>query len=168
MVATTIESPARPNASHVRAVSEFARQTLADGMARSATIARLVAELNGSDVIVFVDSRVDPGIPTGETTLMTATASVRYVHVVINPRLASDQRLEYLGHELQHALEIARDRSVVDSPSVRRLFAAIGRELPASTQQVKSFETDGARLVSAAVRREIEQRSRSATAAGVR
>jgi hypothetical protein len=168
MVATSVEAPASPSASHVRAVSEFARQSIADGVARSSTIVRLIAALNASDVIVFVDSRVDPAITTAQTSLMTSTKTVRYVHVVLNPRLSTDARLEYLGHELQHALEISADRSAVDGASVRRLFAAIGRELAGSTHQSKSYETEDARLVSAAVRREIGRPLHTATAGRVR
>lgn len=156
MVATTaLEMPAQPAMSHVRAVSEHARRTLAEGLSRSSTIARLVNELNASDVIVFIDTRVDPAMPTGETMLMATTPSVRYVRVILNPRMTVDERVEYLGHELQHAAEIAEDAGAVDSQSMRKRFSAIGRELGASTQREKSFETEGARLVSVAVRREL-------------
>ena len=154
-VATHLEAPVNAAVSHVRAVSEHARQLIADGMNRSPTIARLVSALNASDVIVFVDTRVDPNIPTAETMLMTTTRSVRYVHVILNARLTLDQRVEYLGHELQHAVEIAADDCAVDGPSVRRRFATIGRELPGTVYGVKSFETDEARRVSLAVRRDL-------------
>ncbi|TAK13916.1 MAG: hypothetical protein EPO35_09925 [Acidobacteria bacterium] len=69
--------------------------------------------------------------------------------------MTRDDRVEYLAHELQHAVEIAEDRSAVDGPSVRRRFAAIGRELAGATAREKSFETDEARRVSATVRREL-------------
>jgi hypothetical protein len=159
MAITAIEMPARPAASHVRAVSDRARDTLADALVRSATVERLVNALNASDVIVFIDTRLDPAIPTAETMLMTSTGSVRYVHVILNPKLPIDERVEYLGHELQHAMEIAGDRTAVDSASVRRLFASIGRELPAPGVREKSFETDGARLVSLAVRKDLARTS---------
>lgn len=155
MVVTTIEMPARPAASHVRPVSDRARDTLADAVARSATIARLVDALNTTDVIAFIDTRLDPAIPTAETMLMTKVVGARYVHVLLNPRLTIDDRIEYLGHELQHVLEIAQDPFAVDSASVRRRFAAIGRELTASGAREKAFETEGAKLVSLAVRREL-------------
>jgi hypothetical protein len=155
MVVTTIEMPARSAASHVRPVSDPARDTLADAIARSATVAQLVDALNATDVIAFVDTRLDPAIPTAETMLMTKVAGARYVHVLLNPRLTRDERVEYLGHELQHVLEIAQDSFAVDSASVRRRFAAIGRELPAPNGRDRAYETDGARLVSLAVRREL-------------
>jgi hypothetical protein len=155
MVPANLEAPAAPAMSHVRAVSDHARRTLIDGLSRSSTIVRLVGELDRSDVIVFIDTRLDPLIPTAETMLMAATPSVRYVHVILNPRMTIDERVEYLGHELQHAVEIAEDAGVVDSASVRRRFASIGRELASAAPREKSFETDGARLASAAVRREL-------------
>jgi hypothetical protein len=166
MVPVILEAPAQPDAlpvaerprpasAHVRAVSDVARQTLADALSRSSTVARLVRELNATDVIVFVDTRVDPAIPTAETMLMAATASVRYVHVILNPRMTFDERVEYLGHELQHAIEIAQDAAAIDSASVRRRFASIGREVPSASPREKSYETEGARLVSSLVRREL-------------
>lgn len=163
-VATHYEAPAAAPVVRVRAVSDLARQVIADGVNRSPTIARLVGELNASDVIVFVDTRVDPNIPTAETMLMTSTRSVRYVHVILNPRLTLDQRVEYLGHELQHAVEIATDDCAIDGPSVRRRFATIGREVSAGGSRVKSFETDGARSVSLAVRRDLANGVRGASA----
>ena len=162
-VATHLEAPVSAAVPHVRAVSEPARQSLADGVNRSPTIARLVSELNASNVIVFVDTRVDPAIPTAETMLMVKTRSVRYVHVILNPRMTMDQRIEYLGHELQHAVEIAADDCAVDGPSVRRRFASIGRELSGSANGVKSFETDEARLVSLAVRRDLASPAKRAS-----
>jgi len=97
--------------------------------------------------------------------LMTSAMGVRYVHVVMNPKMTLDERVEYLAHELQHAVEIAQDASVIDGASVRRRFAAIGRELGSSSSREKSFETDGARLVSLAVRRELADDRRSGTIA---
>lgn len=151
--------PATAATSHVRALSGRAHAMVDEGVRRSPTIAKLVGALQASDVIVFVDLRLDPGIPTGETMLMTSSKSVRYVLIVINPRMTLDSRVEYLGHELQHAVEIADDRAAVDGPSVRRRFAEIGRELPASTRYEKSFETEGARQVTLAVRRELASRA---------
>jgi hypothetical protein len=140
---------------HVRPLSEYARLALEDGRSRSATLEGLVETLDRSDVIVFVDTRLDPAIPTAETMLMAATASVRYVHVILNPRMTFDERVEYLGHELQHAIEIAQDAAAIDSASVRRRFASIGREVPSASPREKSYETEGARLVSSLVRREL-------------
>lgn len=140
---------------HVRPLSEHARVTLADGRTRSPTVARLLAALDESDVIVFVDTRVDPAIPTAETSLMTTSAGARYVSVIVNPRLSPDQRIEYLGHELQHAVEIAEDDCVVDGPSIRRRFAEIGREVPGAGPHAVAFETDQARQISLDVRREL-------------
>ena len=153
--------------SHVRTLSEHARQTLADGMTRSVTVARLVGELNASDVIVLIDTRLDPAIPTAETILLAAPGSVRYVHVILNPAMTRDDRVEYLGHELQHAVEIAGDARAVDSASVRRRFAEIGRELSGSTRREKAFETDGAQRVSLAIRRELAAGGRVAANAPV-
>ena len=146
---------AAPSMSHVRAVSESARDTLAESLRRSPTVARLIDQLQQSDVIVFIDTRLDPSVPTAETMLMSTGGGVRYVHVILNPRMSPDDRVEYLAHELQHAVEIAEDRSAVDGPSVRRRFAEIGRALAGAAAREQAFETDEARRVSLTVRSEL-------------
>jgi len=164
-VPIVIEAHASAAIAHVRTVSDYARRTLADGVARSATLARLIEELGASDVIVFIDTRVDPEIPTAETTFMTQAGGVRYVLVVLNPRMTLDDRVAYLGHELQHAMEIASDAGTMDGASVRRRFTAIGHETAASSARAKSFETDEARRVALMVRRELAGGARTIVSA---
>ena len=147
----------------VRALSDCARVTLADARRRSATVARLVAELQRADMIVLIDTRADPALPTGRTILIGTAAGVRFVHVLLNSMMSVYDRIEYLGHELQHAVEIAEDPLAVDGPSLRRRFAAIGWEPPDSTRYRPTFETDGARLVSLQIRRELSNPPKAAS-----
>ena len=144
-----------PPISRVRAVSGAARDLLREALARSATVARLVRLLQSQQVFVFLDTRVDPAIPTAETTLMAATDAGRYLYVILNPALTMDRRLELLGHELQHAVEIGGDPSVRDGPSLRNYYASHGRALGASGSRHQSYETDAAHDVEIQVRRDL-------------
>jgi hypothetical protein len=139
----------------VRAMSASARALLVEALTRSGTIARLVQTLQSQRVYVFVDTRLDPDVPTGETSLLTENAAGRYVRVILNPALTRDRRIELLGHELQHALEIARADDVHDGPSLRRHYSAMGRALEPSNRRHQSFETDAAQDVELQVRRDL-------------
>ena len=131
-------------------------------VARSPTIAHLVQQLQAARVFVFLDTRVDPAVPTGQTSLLTSTAEGRYLHVVLNPALGINRRIELLGHELQHALEFADADDVHDSDSVRRHFTEIGRALGVPNGREASFETEAAREVEQQVRRDLAMRIRDA------
>jgi hypothetical protein len=146
-----------PSPHRVRTMSDGARTLLADAVVRSATIARLVQSLQEHRVFVFVDTRIDPAVPTGQTVLLTANDAGRYVQIVLNPALTWDRRIELLGHELQHALEIATADDVHDGPSLRRHFASIGRELNPAARTEQSYETDAARDVEVQVRRDLRR-----------
>jgi hypothetical protein len=105
---------------------------------------------------------VDPAVPTGETALLTANEAGRYVQIVLNATLRMDRRIEVLGHELQHALEIASADGVVNGAALRRHFAAIGRTLSVSTRADQAYETDAAQAVEQQVRRDLAGRGHPA------
>jgi hypothetical protein len=149
-------APALP--ANIRPLSAFAQQTLADGVRRSPTFAALVqsiASRGTGQAIVYIDAEVDAALPTAETMLMSSAGSTRFVRIVLNPALTFDRRVELLGHELQHAMEIIEDPTVRDGESFRRRFRDIGREAVGSTARLKAFETEAARGVSVAIRREL-------------
>ncbi|MBP8273396.1 MAG: hypothetical protein KAY59_03150 [Acidobacteria bacterium] len=151
-----------PSTPRVRAMTTPARDLLADATRRSATVERLLRALEAQRVFVFVETRVDPTVPTAHTALLTANDSGRYVHVVLNPALTWNRRIELLGHELQHALEIAVAADVHDGASLRRHFTVIGRALGVVTRHEQSFETDAARDVEREIRRDLRKRVASA------
>ncbi len=156
------ETAPSPSVVRLRAVSGPARSLLTEALARSPTIARMVRTLEDYRVFVFIDTMVDPAVPTGQTSLMASTPAGRYIHVVLNPALMRDRRIELLGHELQHALEIARADDVQDGVSLRRHFTEFGRALGISGRRDASFETDAARDVELQVRRDLSRQAPSA------
>ena len=136
--------------SRVRTESAEARRLLEETAARSPTVRDLLARLALTDTIVYVEFTPSPLIPTARTKLVTTTSGVRFLRIGINIHAASADRGPWLGHELQHALEIAERRDVRDENAVRDLYRRIGR-----SHGVDQFETDGARSVEWAVRTEL-------------
>ena len=91
--------------SHVRALDGDVASALAAGVQRSPTFARLVAAINQSDVIVYVETvHTLPPATSGRMVLTTKNTSVRYVRIQIASRLFPDERIAVIGHELQHAV----------------------------------------------------------------
>jgi hypothetical protein len=139
-------------APHVRGESERAAALLRDGTTRSGTIRTLVAELERSDVFVFLDIDIHRGVLRGKTTLLTGNAAGRYLHVTVSFQTDPDRQVEMLAHELQHCAEIARAPDVRDVNTLRTYMARIGRRLGAD-----DFETDAARAIEFVVGRELLQ-----------
>ena len=81
---------------------------------------------------------------------MESSAPTRFLRVTIGAQLDPRRRLEVLGHELSHALEIAREPWVRDRATFRALYERIG--FPVSET---SFETHQARAVERQVRADL-------------
>jgi hypothetical protein len=118
---------------------------------RSPTVAALLKIIEASDVILQVEYRLHDAVPRAATQLVTAAGSVRYVRTYINPRLPTRRRIELLGHELQHVVEIATDPDVRDDASMHARFKAIGW----SNDDAASYETAAAIAVERQVRNEL-------------
>jgi hypothetical protein len=126
-----LAQPARAGESidgdHVRASDVRIRAAIADGLQRSALFRDLVAELDASDVIVYAQTDcLMPGGLQGRLTFMSKGGDRRYVIVRIASGLTGTAQIAILGHELQHAVEIARARTVVDDESLAAEYRRIG------------------------------------------
>lgn len=147
--------------SHVRAGSPALRRLLDSGQTQSGTLRQLVAQLDASDLIVYVvcgdvASESSPRFG-GELQFLSSTAVVRYVVARLNCRLTPWQRIPLLAHELRHAVEVADAASIVDRPSFGRYYAIHGLERSVHGGQM-TYETDAAISSQAAVRRELFDR----------
>lgn len=118
---------------------------------RSATARGIADAIESSDLIVYVQMTVDLAAGRAATRLLAATAEGRYLRVVIGAQTHPADRGALLAHELQHVLEIARERAVRDAASLRRLYERIGEDRNARF----SFETAEAREIASLVRREM-------------
>jgi hypothetical protein len=142
----------------VRPLSNVARSILNEAVKRSATIENMLVELRQYRVIVYVDLRQDAMRERGATSVLADTGDWRMLHVSLSDRLDPGTRLATLGHELYHALEIAREISVRDDRTFRKFYERIGFPLGDS-----SFETEGAIAAEAEVKRDLAHNAKPGT-----
>ena len=146
---------ATPIVTRVRPASVEIGDLLADAARRSATVRQLLARLEVTDAIVYVELTASPQIPTARTTLVTSTPGARFIRIGINAGTLSGDRAPLLGHELQHALEIAEHVEIHDERTVRALYGRIGR-----ARGPDAFETDAAKSIESSVRAELRMKGR--------
>jgi hypothetical protein len=145
LVAVTFgaEKPlAAPPHSAVRPLSPRMAELLQDALTRSALIRRQVALIDASDLVVYLAEvfESERGTGKGKLQFVTAAAGKRYVLVCLDRwKLSRNERVAMLGHELQHAVEVARASEVRDIAGFGALFGRIGWEF-----RKGRFETDGA------------------------
>ena len=113
----------------LRALDHRLGDLVEQGLARSPTLRALQAHLQQSQVIIYLEwsSRL-PANLVGRTRIMGAGGGYRYLSVQLDDRLSKLDELAVLGHELQHAVEIADDPGVVDEASLAGLYRRIGSE----------------------------------------
>lgn len=127
--------------SRVRPLDPWAAESLGRLVERSALARRLARRIEASDLIVYIETlTVMPADLGGTTRFMTAAGGYRYVRVALRRNLDATERAAILGHELQHACELA-DSDAADLPAVRRLYEGLG---PRLRGQQEMFETGAA------------------------
>jgi hypothetical protein len=137
----------------VRPSDSRATSLVLQGLERSETLRYLVNQLEQRDVLVYVE--MQPTLKkrlAGALTWMTATKMHRYVRVSINPELHKDAAIATLGHELQHALEVANAPEIVDATTLQAYYEKNGNSNQA---HVKGWDTEAARVAGEDVRREL-------------
>jgi len=111
----------------LRPTSELGRKVIDAGLARSATFRKLVAELETSDVIVYV--LVRPNLPSdigGMLEMMGHGPHDRYLRVSISSGHLLPVLVALLGHELQHVSEVVRAPEVDTAEELAALYRDIG------------------------------------------
>lgn len=142
-------------ASHVRAESADLRQLVSDTAERSPTFRSLVEALDHSDVIVYVQVKVmDSGMLDGRTGFLATARGTRYLMIELAFGRTHVVQSATLGHELQHALEIASASWVVDPATLERYYSRMGEPSGARTGYTM-FETRAARETGERVREEL-------------
>ena len=136
----------------IRPTSALGRKVIDAGLARSTTFRRLVQRLESSDVIVYVQMR--PNMPSdigGLLEFMGRGGTNRYLRVTVGSLHHQSVIVALLGHELQHAAEVA------DAPGVQSVgeFAEFYRRIgvPAGAGRYDSLAAQSAgRIVRAELR----------------
>ena len=134
---------------HLRPAGSFERRVIAEGLCGSATFRSLVDAIQRSDVIVYVSMRwLGDRRLHGRLDFLTATANARVLHAVFGFPLDRETRISVLGHELQHAVEVA------GAPDIRTrgAFAAYYREHGRPGKIDLGYDTDAARRVETQIR----------------
>lgn len=153
----------RDGGARIRPQDARSTQLLRDGMARSDTFRALVERLEASNVFVYVS--VSPLIRSslaGQLTWMAQAGPYRYLRATLNPEQGTDQQIATLGHELQHAVEVMDDESVVSEKSLVALYRRIGHSNRSTNS---SWETLAAQETGYQVRRELGESAGAAIAA---
>jgi hypothetical protein len=112
--------------SNVRTEDPQFRRLIDAGLANSPSLRALVERLEESDVIVYVSCDFLNQALDGRLTFNTVAGNKRYLHVRIGWHLSDLRKLSTLGHELQHAVEIAQDPEIVDSQSLGSAYSHMG------------------------------------------
>jgi hypothetical protein len=130
----------------------------AAGYARSATFRDLVERIATADVIVHVEAVAFSGRrPDGMLRFVTRAGGIRYLRITIRVGLPREAAVALLGHELQHALEVADDASVVGPVSLEAMYRRIGE---ACSPHAKSYDTETARRVQRRIAAELRDHAR--------
>jgi hypothetical protein len=111
----------------LRPTQAFASRVVEDGLRKSPTFRRLVSRLQRSDVIVYVAVKPDmrPSLG-GSLRYLGNSATDRFVFVSLNGQNSRHMLVALLGHELQHAVEVADAPDVRDEAALSDLYRRIG------------------------------------------
>ena len=144
---TLLDAPER----HIRTTDPIIKSFLKRGLRQSSTFAAIVMRLQQSDVIVYVEG-IDrlPNSLEGRLTILPVPRGFRYVRIQLRMRFSLDDSIALLGHELQHAVEIAEASDVRDEKGLAKLYQRIGMN---SGEHI--YDTAAAQEMGRIVRREL-------------
>ena len=118
-----LDAPTR----HIRTTDQSVRKLLRRGYRQSRSFADLVNRLQRSDVIVYIEDL--PRLPAsleGRMMMLPRVHAHRYVRIQITLRGSAEDAIAILGHELQHAVEVADAAEVDNADGLARLYQRIG------------------------------------------
>jgi len=135
-----------------RPLDSLAAETFEQAMAGSALVRDLVRQLEASNLVVHIEtSRGLPHGISGTMRFVTSRGGYRFVRISLAVDMRSERRAAILGHELQHACEVAAS-DAHDLDGVRRLYEAAGHH---PTHSADVFETKAALVVERQVEAEL-------------
>lgn len=139
------------DAGEVRPLQRRGRLLLDRGVRESATFRRLATEIAASDVVAYVDLDTNgkAGLD-GAVEFVAAGGGVRYLKVWLRANRCDDEILATFAHELQHAVEIARDAHVVNALALAVFYQTAG-----TSDNPGRYETKAAQEVARQVAAEL-------------
>lgn len=140
----------------VRTVHPRAAAALFAGVSRSRTFAALIDAINRSNVIAYVELVQEvPRGARGRLILASKLTHHRYVRIQLRSMLGQDEMISVLGHELQHAVEIAQAPEITDDASMRKYYQRAG----GGVSDGFGFDTEAARIAGDRIWRELKATS---------
>lgn len=137
--------------SRIRCLDRESRRIVALAVTGSPTVTRMVAELEKSDLIVGIQFCPLAKTLLGEARIVTATPDVRHVRIRIKIPNSTDALISVLGHELQHALELAAAPDVRSADAQADLYRRIGYERHSGGYFETQAALDAGRAVAAEI-----------------
>ena len=128
----------------LRPTTALGRKVIDAGLARSMTFRRLVQRLESSDVIVYVQMR--PNMPSevgGLLEFMGRGGTNRYLRVSVGSLHHQNVMVALLGHELQHAAEVADAPDVQSPAAFAEFYRRIGLPTGAGRYDSLAAQTAG-------------------------
>ncbi len=136
-------TPAGAEVPCLRSDDPLLSQLVARGLNGSETFRRLYERLKRSNLIVHLRRGTEARQGSGYNQFITYAGSFRFVRITLNVVKDNDDGVALLGHELQHAVELAEAPAVEDSADYEQLYERIGYESCSSAAR-RCFETDAA------------------------
>lgn len=134
------------------------------GLRGSETFRGLYQRLEQSDVVVHLRHGPRGAGASGYNQFITTAGAFRFVQITLAVRQPTNEAVALLGHELQHAVELADAPTVTDGRAYEELYARIGHRT-CTNEHVRCFDTSAAVRVGHSVHAEL-RRNRSAAMAG--
>jgi hypothetical protein len=131
---------------------------IVQGIQRSPTLRDLVHRLVHSDVVVYVqaDPRPVHGVD-GRLTFLAAHGGSRYLVIRLRQTGSRPHEIAVLGHELQHAVEVAGAPEIVDAPTLAKAFLGFGYVSRSEGGRTVALDTRAAVLKGREVLRELRR-----------
>jgi hypothetical protein len=135
----------------VRSSHPYIRAMIAEAQVRSATFRALVAAVESTDGIVYVEEGECPyKVRACLPPFIASAGAFRFLRILVDARLEDWQVMSDIGHELQHALEVLRD------PTARTNANLFFLVFKSSFVTKNIYETQDAISVGEAVKKEVK------------
>jgi hypothetical protein len=160
-LAVTAQDSTSSSHRHVRASEPRILALIDAGLSRSATFRRLVAALDESDVIVYIEPKTTRQNLGGYLAhQVVARGGYRYLRIAIETKGAEGRLVPLLAHELEHAVEVAQSPEALDADSLQRVFTQLAVKFGCGGTTCS--ETQAAKDVEHMVSEELKSRSTEA------
>jgi hypothetical protein len=157
MILTLAIAPQDSSARHVRATDPKILSIVDAGLSGSATFRGLIAALDASDVIVYIEPKRSRQALGGYLAHnIVAQGHYRYLHIAVETAGSRHRLVSLLAHELEHAVEVAQTPDARDAESLARMFSRLA--VAFGCGGTTCYETQAAKDVEYTVGEELKAR----------